>query len=45
MKPPSYWQNLLCNRFVINTKDPDVILNFIKEIQADAREEKKDENT
>lgn len=37
MKPPSYWRDILCNRFIVNTKDSDVILNFVKDIQEDAR--------
>lgn len=36
MKPPSYWSEILYNRYVINTREPGAIEKFVSEVQEDA---------
>lgn len=43
MKPPEYWRDKLCNRFVLNTKDNTEVIRFIEAVQRDARGEIEDE--
>ncbi len=37
MKPASYWRDILCNRFIVNTKESGVIEKFIESVQRDAK--------